>query len=109
MNSRKLASFTNCIKGIFCGVLVWLLLFLVYRYGLSIGFLGAFRTPMLILGPPVMFPFVLWTVLHFQLPPLSTEYIKKKWMLWIPGYVVACLPSIDILILDRFLIDLLMS
>ena len=40
-------------------------------------------------------------------PPLSEAYIKAKWFLWIPGYLVACLPTIDILILGRKLIRLL--
>lgn len=85
-------------------MLVWLLLFVAYRYLFTVGFLRMLRSPLLVFGPWLLYPPVLWVVLRYQLPPLSARYIRAMWFLWIPGYLVACLPSIDFLMFGKRII-----
>ncbi|MGA0369884.1 MAG: hypothetical protein ACO3N7_10585 [Kiritimatiellia bacterium] len=111
MKSETFDKFVNSLKGMCCGVLVWALVLWVLRIIRSVDIFRPLYRPLRILlmsfGPTALYPFVLWAVLHYQLPSLSTRYIKKHWPLWIPGLMVACLPSIDYLFLGRRLIRLI--
>lgn len=109
MPSRLLTHLVNYLKGVFCGFLVWLLLCLLHRYVFAVSFLRILRGPLLLLAPPVLYPAVLWVVLRCQLPPLPSTYIREKWHLWIPGFIVACLPSIDYLLLGKRFIRMVLG
>ena len=104
--SRRMFMVTNCVKGMFCGMLVWFLLLALRRYVVKASFLSV---PFWLLGPLVLFPPVLVLVLRFQLPPLPMKQIKSKWYLWIPGYVIAYLPSVDILFFGKRVLNMLMG
>jgi len=94
-----------------CGVLVWVLMFGVLRLIQSISFLRMFQGPLrllVLLAAPAVYPLVIWIVLQYQLPPLSPHYIRRNWPLWIPGLLVASIPSLDILIFGKFLMRLLL-
>jgi len=104
--SRRVFMITNCIKGMFCGVLVWFILAALRKYVFTLPWL---RIPFWGLSPLLIFPVVLVLVLRFQLPPLPMTQIKSKWYLWIPGFVIACLPSLDILFFGKRLMNLLMG
>jgi hypothetical protein len=109
VNPRSFFHLTNCLKGMFCGILVWIVVFGIHRYVFSQPLLRPLRTPFLLLGPLMLYPPLLWVVLRYQLPPLSEAYIKAKWNLWIPGYLIAVLPTLDILFLGRRLIRLILG
>lgn len=105
MRSQTFFHLVNCIKAVFCGFIVWGILFFLRRQVFSVAIFTPLVPVLWLLGPLLLYPLIVWTVFHYQLPPLTTEYILKRWPLWIPGYVLACLPSIDILILNKWLMS----
>jgi|GEM_PF-1405237 len=108
-----LSKVTNSIKGMACGVMVWFLILGFLRFIQSVQLFGPLWGPLkvlvLFLGPPVLYPLLIWVVFRYQLPPLSSHYILKNWPLWIPGLLVACLPSLDILFLGKRLLRLILG
>jgi len=100
------SKFINLFKGMGCGVLVWFLMYGGFRLIQSVRILRMFQGPLrllILVAGPAIYPWVIWFVFQHQLPPLTPRYIKKNWPLWIPGFLVACLPSLDILLLGKFL------
>ncbi|MDF3127668.1 hypothetical protein P0Y35_00520 [Kiritimatiellaeota bacterium B1221] len=93
--------------------MVWILLFGLLRFLRSVPFLEPLwvgvKIGVLVLVPVAMYPLVTWAVLRFQLPPLSDVYIRKNWYLWIPGFLVACLPSLDILFWGKRLMGIILG
>ncbi len=104
--SRRMFMILNCIKGMFCGVLVWFILVALRRYVFKTSLLSV---PLWLLGPLILFPLVLVLVLRFQLPPLPMKQIKSKWYLWIPGFIIAYLPTVDILFFGKRVLNMIMN
>lgn len=108
-----LSKVTNSFKGMACGVMVWLLIFGFLRFIQSVQLFGPFWGPLkvlvLFLGPLALYPLLISVVFRYQLPPLSSRYIRKNWPLWIPGLLVACLPSLDILFLGKRLMRIILG
>ncbi len=98
------SKFINLCKGMGCGVLVWFLMYGGFRLIQSIRFLRMFQGPLrllILIAGPALYPWVIWFVFQHQLSPLTPQYIKKNWPLWIPGLIVAAIPSLDILLLGK--------
>jgi hypothetical protein len=105
MNLLTFHAVSNSIKGAFCGLMTLTLIYLAYRYVFNIAILRFLRFPLVLLGPPLLYPLVILFVFRFQLPPLDPEYIRRKWYLWIPGFSITCMPLLDILLLDKSIIS----
>lgn len=95
-----------------CGVLMWVLIFGFLRFIQATRILMPLWDPLkilvLVIGP-ALYPLFIRIVFRYQLPPLSPEDIRKNWPLWIPGLLLACLPSLDILVLNKRLISFILG
>ncbi len=109
----SLSKTINTFKGMACGIMVWIVTFGVLRFLKSVPLLDPFwsavKSMVLVLVPIALYPLIIWVVLRYQLPPLSAAYIRKNWFLWIPGLLVACLPSLDIVFLGKHLMGMILG